>query len=998
MTLEKRVISYPLTQGIDTGTDPKLVAPPQLLRMENARRDKNGRISKRFGHEAIGVDVTGSANTIEDSDALGVFGDELLVFAKQSVYSYSPQAEVSAEKGPCVSAITTLDDIVRNNSQQTQVDSAVLNDIAVVAYEDSRNGAVGIWISVRDNVSGATLLGDYLLSATGQSPRCLAFQTSIYVFWADGNDIKCIPINPYDPQTIPTATTVSSSLSTANKHYDVIAHDTFILLAFNVQGAVQTRLHKLDNALAILSTINIAEQATNCLTVVRAANSRTHVLFHNASGVRGAIHAIDLTVVAAPFLIENIASVVGITAYRLPADTGIRCFYHISAAQTYNHLIKQNTVTNAGTPGTPSVFLRSVGLASKAWAYSPDTTDRGFVMVAHESTAQPTFFVVRNDGLVVAKSQPLLAGGLLARLSFPATVTERAAGKYQVALLSRRTVGVDDGAFVTLKGASLLTIDFSDNRAFSNVQLAGNTLIIGGVIQAYDQLGPVEAGFNLFPENISLAQTTGGSLTLLSTLSYIVCFEWTDGRGFMHRSAPSAAVSITLTGGNNRVNITVPTLRITQKQGTITTGPRRDNCQIVVYRTENNGSFWYRASSPTSPSYNDPTADTVVITDDLSHANLIAREPLYSQGGILENIGPPSAQFAAAFRNRVFLGGTEDDTIWYSKQIRPGRPIEFSDALTFKMDPTGGRTTGIFPLDDKIILFKQDTIFYTGGDGPNDQGLGGVIPPPERLTVDAGCITAKSIAETPRGIMFKSRKGFYMLSRGMETQYIGSQVEAWADYDVTAAVLVADDNEVRFCLVDGPTLVYNYVSDEWYVWPEFRADDAVNWRGVFTAIRQRIGGSSRVVTQATDTFRDIDQYYSLRIGLGWAQFAQLQGLQRIWRASFLGDYKSPHLLKISVSYNFQPVVSDEYYWDPSVLGITAYGDGAFYGTDSPYGGGFSGVYQARVHLSQQKCQAATFVLEDINQSGSGESYSLSGCAFEVGIKRGAVKLSPERSL
>lgn len=998
MALQKQVISYALTGGLDTKTDPKIVAAPKLLVLENARRNKSGRISKRYGHEAISRTITGSSDTTEDADALGVYNDELLIFRKQSLYSYSDNSGQSADKGGCVSASVTVDDVTRNNYQQEHADSAVYNNISVIAWEDERGG---IWMSVMDVKTKTMLVSDYRIASAGTRPRCLNFQNYLYVFWADGNDIKGLKVNPYDPATIAPTATVSSSLNGANPYYDVVAQDQSIVVGFNVQGAVQTRLHKLDNVLVVTATANIAEAATNCITLTRGASSYVFVLQHNATGVRCTIYNVYLTVVVATFTVEAVANVVNISAYKLPDDTGVRCFYHVTAAATYNHLIRNATITNAGAVGTPAVFLRSVGIASKAWAYSSDTTERGFIGIVHESTLQSTFFVARQDGMIVAKAQSGIAGGLLYRTGYPASVGISDTGVYRFAILSKRKTASDGSNFVTQKGASLLTLDFSDLRNFSTAQLANNALIVGGAVQTYDSQSAVEHGFHVFPENITLAESAGGALTATGTYSYQVCYEWVDNKGQLHRSAPSVPIAITLTGVNNRVTLTVPTLRLTQKKGSATSGPRRDNCQVVVYRTETLGSVYYQATSPTSPSYNDPAADTIAIVDDLADSSLISRQPLYTTGSVVENIAPPSASLIAVYRNRVFLAGTEDDTIWYSKQVKPNRPVEFNDAFIIKADPVGGKIKAIETLNDRVLIFKENSIYYVNGDGPNDLGQGGVINPPEVITGDVGCIDSKSVATMPTGLLFKSRKGFYLIDNGLNLSYVGAEIEEFNSYEVSSANLIRDANEVRITLVDGPVLTYNYYYNEWSIWTNFVADDAIVWTNSFVAIKSRIGSTALVVKQVKDFFLDVNQSYSLKIGLAWAGFAQLQGFQRIWRAHFLGDYRSPHTLKVSVGYNFTPVISDEYYWNPVTnLGITEYGDGAYYGSDPVYGGEVAnnGTYQIRVHLVQQKSQAVRFILEDTALDGSCEGFDLSGVAFEVGLKRGSMKLQAAQTL
>jgi len=986
MALAKQVIPLQFAEGVDTKEDPKVLPPVKLLVLENAMRRQRSKVEKRFGSMSLGQSIIGSSSLLADSDALGIFNDELLQFSKQSVYSYSMQGDNWTDKGSCISAKVRLDDITKNNYEQTQIDHAVVGNMGVLAWEDTRGG---VYITVFDYETGARTLVDYQISATATRPRCIAFGANLFVLYVETatNDLKGVKINPLLPLPFPAFVAISSSVSGANPHYDIIAQDTYLAVAYNVQGVTNIRLHRLNENLAVQSTVNITgENATNALSLVRMAASKVLVLWHNATGVRGGIQNVDLTAAVAPFTIEAAANITRITGYRLPDDTGVQVYYEQSAGLTYNTLVRQAFVNNAGTPSGAGVFLRSVGLATKAWAYSPDTTNRGFVGLVHESALQSTFFVTRNDGFVVAKFSYGFAGGLLLR-SLPSTVSEREDGVFVFGACTRNPVlDANDTGFLTFKGASVAEIDFTDISNFTGEQLGANYHIIGGVLSTYDGQSVIEHGFHLFPENTSLAQGAGGALTVLSTYNYKIVYAWTDSAGQIHRSSPSPNVQITLTGGNNRVTLTIPTLRLTQKRST------RTNVNIEVYRTEASGVTWYLATSLTSLTFNDTTADTINYVDDLADTVLINREVLYTTGGILDNVGAPSAALIAQWQNRIVLGGLEDDSVLVSKIHEIGRPVEFSEELTIKLDALGGRLRSLGVIDDKLIFLKESAIYYTYGAGPDNTGSSGEFSPPTLVSSDVGCVESNSVVLSPLGLMFKSRKGIYLLGSDMSApQYIGAPVEFWNYTTVTSAVVCEDLNEVRFSTLENVTLVYNYFFGHWSV-HTFGATDAIVWKNAFVYIRRLVGSPSKVVKEVADYFLDIDQKYSLKIKTSWLAFAGVQAIQRVYRAIFLGEFRSAHKLRISVAYNYSQTYHEDHIWNPSVdLDLTKYGDGAFYGSDAVYGGNDS-VYQPVVKLGDQKCEAASFLIEDITQDESSyESFNLSSMALLVGGKKGTWK-------
>ncbi len=991
MPLEKTEIPLTFSEGIDTKEDPKAVAPMKLLLCENARRKKGQKIEKRYGCQKLGDAILNSTSVLSDAEGLGVFDKELIAFSQQSVFSYSEQADRWIDKGPAISVKAKLTDVLKNNYEQSQIDTAVNGDLVLTAWEDSRGG---VRLSLFDYITGTQLLSDYSISATATRPRCLAYGSDLYLLFLEvgANELKGYKITPNAPLPFPTVVTISSAVNGAAPNYDAFVQDTYIVVAYNVQGAAQVRLHKLNENLAVQTTVNIAEAGTDCVAVLRGPGSRIFVAWHVGGNVRCAVYNVNVVQTVAPFTVEAAANIVRITGYSLPDETGVRFFYEQTAAATYNYLIRQNTVTNAGAAGTASVFLRSVGLASKAFAYSPDTTDRGFVAVVHSSTLQSTFFLARNDGLIVGKLAPGKAGGLMSRTMLP-EAPARAEGKYLFGALTKNpVVAENNNEFLTFRGASIAEIDFTDLSNFTGETLGQNYHIVGGVVQMFDGISVVEHGFHLFPENVTLAESAGGSLTATGVYNYKVVFEWYDRFGQIHRSAPSPAVQFTLTGVNNRITVTVPTLRLTQKH------TNRAGVIIHVYRTENAGTIYYRASSASAPTFNDPTANTVAIVDNLADSSLIGNELLYTEGGIIDNIAPPAASIICTYKNRVVLWGTEDDVISISKFRQDGFPVEFSDEINLRLDRFGGEGRAAATMDDKLILFKEEAIYMTFGDGPDNTGLNGEFAPPERIASDVGCIDANALAVTPLGIVFKSRKGRYLLSRDLQLTYIGAEVEYWNDLTDTAAVVVPELNEVRFTTLEAPTLSYNYFFKQWFV-HGFAAADAVQWKNNFAYIRTFSNDHSKVVKEVPGFFLDIDQKYSLKIGTAWFSIAGLQGIERIYRAIFLGEYKSQHNLRISVRYDFSPAFTEDHLWDAaSSLGLTNYGDGAYYGSDAVYGGA-SSVFQPRVHLGNQKCQAAQFQIEDLTQdSGSYESFNLTGMALQVGKKKGLWKTRAEASM
>jgi hypothetical protein len=433
--------------------------------------------------------------------------------------------------------------------------------------------------------------------------------------------------------------------------------------------------------------------------------------------------------------------------------------------------------------------------------------------------------------------------------------------------------------------------------------------------------------------------------------------------------------------------IKVPTLRLTEKQ----------NVSIELYRTEASGSVFYKVSSINTPTFNDKTVDYVTISDTIADADLISRESLYTTGGVLENTGAPSCSIVAVHTasNRIFVVGEQPNVLKYSKIQTPGSPVEFNDALERSIDPIGGAITAAASMDEKLIIFESDAILYISGSGPNNLGLQDNFTEPERISIDVGCIEPRSVVLSPNGLMFKSRKGIYLLTRGLSLEYIGAPVQEYNDLTITSAKIVGELNQIRFTTLTGSCLVYNYYVAQWATYENHAAISAEVLGNDYYYLRS----NEELFKENRSTFSDNGVPIKMLAETGWLSFSQLQGFMRVYKLLILGEYKSPHKLRIRVGYDFNEAWVQEEIIDTSdFIDNTPYGgysintSGTVYGdpVGQPYGGD-GNVYQARIDFERQKCQSIKISIEDV-QAEAGEGLSLSTMTLQVGSKQGTNKL------
>lgn len=974
MSLQKTTIPILLTDGLDQKTDEKLVLPSKLLELENGVFTKAGRINKRNGYDVLDTRIE-DGGTISNGEALGVFNDELNLYSGTNLYSYSEATTSWKNKGYLTATIIESTPVVRNSYSQTNPTTDYLSGLTCTAWEDSRGGAR----YTITNVDGTILVNDGLIDALATNVFVVTFQNNFFIFYtlAADTSLNYKLVSFGTPLTLGAKVTVTTNMN-AVPNFDCIAIGSKIFVAyFNV--ANQILIRTIDNLFVISSATTLANSALNCLGLWTDDSQNLWLGFSNNVNVSVAAYNYNMVAILATTTIEAIANANKITGFT--TGTTAKVFYQITAAATYNHYVKTNTITLAAVVGTATDFLRSVGLASKAFKYS----SLGYVNLVHESTLQATYFTVSESNNVVAKINPQIGGTLISGNNLT-TVPTLDSTTFLFPNQIKTQLVSDTGTIYSLTGITGSTINFSSENKFQNVQL-GQLLIGGGVVASYDGALITEHGFHFFPEDISSVTTTTTGFISPGTYQYVVCYEWTDNMGAIHRSAPSLPVTQVVPAGTttNKNTLTIPTLRITQKQ----------NVRLVVYRTEADGTQFYQVSSVASPTFNSTTADSVSFADTLADASILGNTILYTTGGVLENIAPPAASFIVTYKNRIFLAGLEDNLdFWYSKVRQKNAAVEFSDFLVGRVNADGGPITGLGVMDNYVIFFKGSSIYAMSGEGPTALGTQNDFQEPILVTSDTGCSNPNSICSTPDGLTFKSPKGIYLLSRSLQVSYIGAPVEDNNDKLLTACSLLSKKNQIRFVTNDDTALIYDYYFDQWGTFTNHTAEDTAIWQDKFVFLRP----NGEVWVEATH-FKDNNLFIPMKITTAWIATAGVKGFQRIYRMAFLGEYKSKHKMDVSIGYDYNPyfqqvgqVNVDERYV------ITTYGEDSPYGAGTPYGGEFP-LYQFKTHMTRQKCEAVRFSFTD-NQyylSDFAEGFNLCTIALECGIKGTMAKMPASNS-
>jgi hypothetical protein len=984
MPLVKNKLPIPFSLGLETKSDDSQLQISGVTVLENTLFDNPNKVIKRNGYDIVTTKLIDNSE-ITGAKFLANFEDELGLLTRSNYYAQSDSLSKWTNKGNVFTAIPTTKPILRNSRQQKNLDVLNIENLSIITFEDSE----GIKYSVVDNSNNNFLVSDSLLSASGIRPRVANIENIAYIFYIDSNELKFRKVNILTPQSPTTEQTLVSDVETSDNVYDVVTISDRIFTAYNsTTGGGSISLIYIDSGDVTSSVSNVAgEDASVAISTNTDESSRFIVSYSTGTEVKTLGFSFTLGVQVLPTTtIETISNAVNLNVIEsTPASNTYTMFYEISGATDKEHYVKTNTVDLAGSIGTPSVVKRSVGLASKSFMHN----DEVYTILIHSSTLQSTYFTVNSSGTIVSKISNNLGGQLIDEnvLSKVESISD---DQFIFVSQLKGRATIDDDQFFSLLGVSLTTLDFNPSVIFQNEKLGENLHIAGGFLQQYDGNEIVEHGFHVFPEDLTTGSdaTTGGFMSD-GEYQFIAVYAWTDNNGQLHRSAPSIGHTVTLAGGTNTqvVDINIPTLRLTQKTDVV----------IEIYRTEIAGTIFYKETEISSPLLNDPTVDSVTFQSSISDTDLIQREVLYTTGGVLDNIAAPSSTIIESFSDRIFLAGTEDQNKLIFSKIRfEGAPVEFSDILSIAVNSRGGKITALKTMDEKLIIFKESAVYYLSGDGPNNLGEQDTFIKPELVSSDIGCINVNSVVLTPIGLMFKSKKGIYLLERNLNLTYIGAGVEKFNDLTVSSAKVLSEENQVRFTTTTGDALVYNYFVRKWASFPNHRALSAVNIGFTYYYLR-----SDGILYKENETsYTDNGSPINMKVTTGWLSMAGVQGFQRIYKLLLLGEFKSPHKVKFSIAYDFNEAFVQEV-----VVDTADFNDNSRYGDDSPYGepttkayGGDGNVHQMRIDLKRQKCQAIKIKIEEIQSDPAnfGEGLSMSNLMIEVGQKIGVNKISTGR--
>lgn len=1021
---QKSTLNINFSQGLDTKTDAWQVALGKFELLQNSIFQKGGLLQKRNGYGLL-TDSTPP----NSSSYLSTLNDNLVAIGN-TVNAYSSSLGSWITQGqlePCSLDVLPL---IRNNLNQTQSDTAISNGLILTTYSQLNNATTTYFYAIADAISGQNIVAPTAImpitsGAISGSSRAFVvgnfflIVSQVLVSGTTFLQYIAIPImNPSNPGLPAQVTAEAYVPISANPGWDAVSAEETLVIAYNttaggqsvhVATLTQGQIGANTTSATIRAFTNAAYKASLLSIAVDTTNTTTnyfvyYISFYNSTTTNGYTFAvyIGLGSITTQFNPQQIITATVTDNIASVAHNGFVLIYNeVENNYAYDsgvptHYINNNAVTSAGVVGGVTTIIRSVGLASKA--FMVDGT--AYFLAGYKSPYQPTYFLINASTTTV--THPVIVAKLAyengvgyVTLGLPSvTVTDNVA---QISYLYKDLVAAlatldnsqqtTSGGIYSQLGVNLVSFTLGTDK-IDTAEIAQNLHISGGYLSMYDAYLPVEHNFFLWPDSVEVTGSTTGGVMTAQQYFYQVTYEWTDNNGLAYRSAPSIPVSVTTTGSTSSVTVNVPTLRLTAK----TANP----VKIVIYRWSTANQTYFQVTSITAPTLNSTSSDAIAYVDTLADSSVVGNDIIYTTGGVVEDVNAPATDIVTLFDTRLWLVDSEDrNLLWVSKQVIENTPVEMSDLFTIYVAPnigtvaSSGPITALFPMDDKICIFKKDAIYYINGVGPNDLGTTAVgcslgnYSQPTFITSVVGCTNQKSLVLTQNGLMFQSDKGIWILNRSLQVSYIGAAVESFNTSLVTSANVIPETNYVVFTLNTGEMLMYDYYYQQWGTFIGASAVSSCIYKGLHTLLTPY----GQILQETPGAYLDNANPVLLKFTTSWINLASLQGYERFYNFYILAKYLSPHQLLCQVAYDYNYSILHQKLISPNNFSSAVPGP---FGIPTPFGSP-GDKEQWKIDAKRQLCEAFQLSITEVFDASfdtmAGAGFTMSGLTCEVGIKK-----------
>ena len=439
-------------------------------------------------------------------------------------------------------------------------------------------------------------------------------------------------------------------------------------------------------------------------------------------------------------------------------------------------------------------------------------------------------------------------------------------------------IQAEDSQITTDDRLTLAEVKDGSGSGVDIVRVKNTSVISGSVLSVYDGEIITNTNFNQRPVLKGLTdQSTNEAHPIFR---FVAIYKWSDGQGNIYRSEPSNFLNLRYdieSIDKKLVDFSVTNLNLTNKK----------NVKIEIYRTEPNESVsFYKAGT----FYNNTESQFDTFQVDII-PSVTGEELLYITGGGTANIQPEGARFLKIYNGRLYAARATDD----NKKINVSKPIsdfefvgvEFSGLSSVHLPE---EITSHEVMDDKYIIFTPNNIYFYREN----------LREPEPITgaTNIGCVDLGATVLDKDGIYFKSKKGVYLLDRGLSLSFIGYHAEQSLSKKIVRCVNSKSTNEIYFLNEDGDIIVYNTFFKNFTLRNSKIARSIVANDDRFYILDSQ----SKIYDQNASQSNSDENFL---IETGWIQLTQIMNRQRIREIYLLGDINSVESLRLTISYDFK---------------------------------------------------------------------------------------------
>lgn len=980
-----------LVSGIDTKDD--ALVQTEMLAVENGTFQAPGSLHKRYGMTRLAL----PSSLVRK---IAVYNNELLAIADDGIFSRltDPADGWSGSKGfPALSRTTetTVSSDFQNNTTNGGSDNRgmVLGDIAVAggmcfcAWIEYNTGQNQCYVTIFDIATGAQYISHALAGSVGQGKQVRWTRNLTNVLLYVGGNTTSLAVFVFSSLTAPTALpapTVVTFTDSPVGPFDLAVSSTLTTVAVMAEGAAYKDIRVTNGTptqgggTSIATATNTVRQVaiytdptnSNRYWVVwsESDGAATTVIKLTACSIGGG--SLATTVTVATF--TNSTQPVNVGVVWSAANSGPVVFWEDDLVAGEAKRLQHRQYSFSGTTLTALAAAQLtmlwgemlsrpflVGGVPYIWAANMSLPVNGipFYASAFLLRIDTTDLSATPKARVVAKSLHRTAPSRLNNQSvYTATPSQIALDGTDVLILAPKLIGTS-GVFAQNAAYAPTVVRTSLSQTVDVAQLTKSLTLGASLLQSYDGAQLVELNHLAPPEQVAAASTgTGGSLVNGAYL-YVAVYEWVDANGEIHQSLPSAQGTITLAGGTStqQIQLSCRAPLLTAKAGIV----------VRFYVSlANQQTLFASAVGDASLAGVFGSATTGLISMNVSS---IGTAPLYSQAA-LSNDAPQPTNFLVRASDRLW-GHAGQGVLEMSKTRIVTHAGEFSPLLSQQLTSFLTPNALAELSGNRLAVFADEAIAAFDGSGPDNTGSG-IFNDDELINRSIGCKSQAELVRATEGIFFRSKKGYYLLTDGLDVQYVGAKVEA---YNALASAGLAVDpvsNRIKAALqgAGNPLLVLDTFSQTWSTEISTAGIDCrsiVFWRDRM----ELLDAAGFLWEQTPGLFTDNSAAVIMRGRTGWIAPAGFQGFSRVRHIFLQGAKKSDHNLIVNLRFDFKETIVETH---------TINAGPAVAANDD---------YQWRVDVSNQKCKSLSIeFFDDYTGLTPGEGYSLNEIVLDASVE------------